>query len=167
MKSLLLIFITVLVSLSTHAAFTTSASATTYKPVPGVQRAVSITSVTVKDLQKYLGRKLTIKEKIQFLVTKKLIDITDPEDEELARKGRRNAYTGFGFGLAAILIFPLFAIPAILISNNALAYDKEKPGILGDARGFAIAGKIMGWIGVAILALALYVVMVLLTAWGN
>jgi hypothetical protein len=167
MKPLLLILFTFSISLSSFAAFTTSAPATTSKPVPGVQQSVSIASLTIKDLQKYLGRKLTIKEKVQFLLAKKLADITDPEDEELARKGRNKAYLGFGFGIAGIFLLPFFAIPALIISNGALAYDKEKPGILGDARGFAKAGQIMGWVGIAILILVFLWVLVLIAAWGG
>jgi hypothetical protein len=149
------------------AAFSSSVAASTSKPTPDKQQSVAITKLTVKELQAYLGRKLTLKEKVQFFLAKKLVGATDPEDEELAKKGRRNAYTGFGFGLAGILLFPLFAIPAIIISNNALAYDKEKPGILGDARGFAKAGQIMGWVGIGLLAIGLFVVLLFLAAWGG
>ena len=137
------------------------------KPTPDKQQSVALSKLTVKELQAFLGRKLSLKEKIQFFLARKLVTATNPEDEELAEKGRRNAYLGFGFGLAGILLFPLFAIPAIIISNNALAYHKEKPGILGDARGFAKAGQIMGWIGIGLLALGVLVVLLFLAAWGR
>jgi hypothetical protein len=147
------------------AAFNSGAAVSTSKPTPDKQQSLAITKLTVKELQDHLGRKLTLREKAQFYLAKKLLRATDPEDEELAKKGRSNAYTGFGFGLAGILLFPLFAIPAVIISNNALAYDKEKPGILGDARGFAKAGQIMGWVGIGLLAVGVFFVLLFLAAW--
>jgi hypothetical protein len=167
MKSLLLILAVTFFTVSTMGAFTLRKVHVEDYPVPAVQQADLLKEISVKKLQAYLGRKLTIKEKIQLFYAKKLVKASDPEDDELAQRGRSNAYTAFGFGLASIFLFPLFAIPALILSKKALAYDKEKPGILGDAKGFAKAGQIMGWVGLGILILAFVIIVAVLATWDN
>lgn len=165
MKSLLLIIFAFSISFSSLASFnsTSGGAGAVIEPTPSAyqKNSIAFSKLTVKELQVFLGRKLTLKEKVQVLLAKKLLTKLDPEVEELATKGRNKAYMGFGFALAAILLFPLFAIPGLIFSNNALAYDKEKPGILGDAKGFARAGQIMSWVSLALMVIAILLLLIL------
>lgn len=156
----------VLATLSSGASFTTTASPATETTIQTAHLS-AVANLTVKELQEHLGRKLTMKEKVQWYFAKKLIHkITNEEEEALAKKARTKAYMGFGFSLAGLLLFPLLAIPGIIFSGNALAFDKEHPGKLGDAKGFAKAGQIMGWISLALLVIVLILVILFLSAWG-
>jgi len=120
--------------------------------------------LTVTDLQKTLGRKLTIKEKISWwLYQKKLIHI-DPSEKEI-KNANSNAVLGFAFGILSIIgLSFLAAIPGLILSNKALIAEKADPGILkGGNYGLAQAGQILSWIGLAIFLFTLILVLALLS----
>lgn len=110
----------------------------------------SISALTVKDLQKSLGRKLSLKEKISWYLFKKQFKPEGPP-EVLIRRANSNAVFGFAFSLAGIILLPvffivspLFFIPAILLSLSALRAERVDPGILrGGNYGLAMAGKMV------------------------
>ncbi len=85
----------------------------------------SISELTVKDLRKALGRKLSLKEKISWHLFKKQFKADEPT-EDAKRKANTNAGLGFVFSL----VFPLFAFPGLIFTTKALAIEKEKPGTL-------------------------------------
>ena len=75
---------------------------------------------------------------------------------DLNRTANRHAVWGFIFGLASLVIFPLLGIPGLILSNDALNMEKVKPGTLTPRnRKLALAGKILSYIGLAILIIAI------------
>lgn len=86
------------------------------------------------------------------------------------RAVNRRAIWGFIFGLASITIFPLLAIPGVILSNDALREEKMHPRILTKTNKIlAYLGKIFSIIGIAIIIFAiLYVafLIAILSAWG-
>ena len=126
----------------------------------------SVSVLTVKDLQMSLGRKLSRKEKISWLILKKQFKQVGPP-EALIRKANTNAVLGFVFSLAGILIFPLFLIPGLLFSQSALRADAVDPEILTRTNyRLAKAGKIISYIGLGLLLLGIVIIIAILAAWG-
>ncbi len=126
----------------------------------------SFSDLTVRDLQKSLGRKFSLKEKISWHLLKKQFKPEEPP-EALVRKANNHAVLGFVFSLAGILIFPLFLIPGLLLSQKALDADKVDPEILTRTNyGLAKAGKIISYIGLGLLLLAIVIIIAILAAWG-
>ena len=167
MKLFLLALLTCAFSFSSSAAFITTTSIEAKTEIAPAPTVTSLTALSAKQLEQYLGRKLTLTEKVRWYFGKKALAKLQTEEEDRdIKKGRTNAFLGFGFGLAGLLLFPLFAIPAIIFSNNALKFDKEKPGVLTDARGFAQAGQIMGWVAIGLTIVAVLLVIAILSAWG-
>ena len=72
------------------------------------------------------------------------------------KSANRRAIWGFIFGCASILIFPLFCIPGLILSNDALWEERMHPGILTRRnKTFAYLGKIFSYVGIAIIVIAL------------
>ncbi len=167
MKLLLLFILAISISFVSSAAFTTTTSSaietqTVLEPALNMN---AVSSITIKDLQSYLGRKLTLKEKVQWLLAKKIINKVDQVgDEALAAKARNKAYVGFGLSLAGLLLVPFLGIAGLIISNQALALDKQTPGTLGDAKGYAQAGQIIGWVSIALIIVGLLLVLLFVAA---
>ena len=71
--------------------------------------------------------------------------------------------TGFAnapliLGIAQLLVGPLTAIPAVFCGHTALSSMKQNPGIPGHGR--ALAGTILGYLGLVILGLlVLYILL--------
>ena len=117
-------------------------------------------SLKVKDLERVAGRKLTIKEKISFLILKK-----KTRNQDAAPRSRGKTALIFGIAGAALLIIGFFApyailgslvasIVAIVLGSSAAKKDPN------DRK--AHSAKLLGWITLGIiivlmaLALALY-----------
>lgn len=114
---------------------------------------------TLRDFQKSLGRKLSFKEKVSWYLFKKQFKPEGPP-EVLIRKANTNAVLGFAFSLAGIIIFPLFLIPALILSLSALRAEQVDPGILRGANyGLAMAGKIISYIGIGLIVLTIAIVL--------
>lgn len=123
----------------------------------------SLSKLTLKDLQKTLGRKLTLEEKISWLLFKKRLVHIEPSDKEKQR-ANSNAIWGFVLGILGLVGFYfLAAIPGLILSSQALNAEKTDPGILnGGNRGLAKAGQIMSWIGIALTVLVVIYIAALL-----
>lgn len=122
----------------------------------------SISSLKLKDLEKLVGRKFTLKEKIAFFILKK--KLKNEED-----KGSKEGNTAFGFAIvgAAFLILGLFvpyiilgsliaAIVAVVMGSSAL---KKNP----DDRKAYLA-RLLGWITLGLFALLLILVAIALSS---
>jgi hypothetical protein len=119
----------------------------------------SIAALSVNELQQSLGRKLSLKEKVAFYLYKKHFKREEPTEKDI-KKANSKAVLAFVFSLAAVFIFPLFAIPALILSANALAAEKVNPGILTKSNhGLAKAAKIICYIQFALTLLLLIVVL--------
>jgi hypothetical protein len=123
------------------------------------QSEASIAALSVNELQQSLGRKLSLKEKVAFYLYKKHFKREEPTEKDI-KKANSKAVLAFVFSLAAVFIFPLFAIPALILSANALAAEKVNPGILTKSNhGLAKAAKIICYIQFALTLLLLIVVL--------
>jgi hypothetical protein len=72
------------------------------------------------------------------------------------RSVNRRAVWGFIFGLASVVIFPLLAIPGLILSNDALREERMHPRILTKTnKTLAYLGKIFSYIGIAIMIVAI------------
>jgi len=82
----------------------------------------------------------------------------------------RRAVWGFIFGLASVFIFPILAIPGLILSNDALREDRIHPRTLTKTnRTLAFLGKYLSYVGIAIIILAifyLWFLLSLLSGWG-
>jgi len=86
------------------------------------------------------------------------------------KSANRRAIWGFIFGCASIVLFPLFCIPGLILSNDAIWEERMRPGTLTRTnKTLAYLGKIFSYIGIAIIIVAiLYLafIVALLSAWG-
>ena len=93
-------------------------------------------STNKKNIEKYIGRKLTWKEKIGLSIYQKKSKHLTIADDELQKKANNHAGLGFTFsilGLALSFVYPLFLlleIPGYIYSQRALELEKKYPGIL-------------------------------------
>lgn len=117
-------------------------------------------TLKVKDIEKKLGRKLSIKEKIAFFIIKKSNAEKNPGKTALI----------FGIVGAALLLIGLFvpyvilgslaaAIVAVVIGSGA---KKQNPD---DKR--ARAATLLGWITLGAIALLVILAAIVIAAWGG
>lgn len=119
-----------------------------------------------KDVEKFLGRKMKLKEKIGFKILQHKLkkEINRNKGETGSEKGKLAMILGI-VGIACILIpyallasIPL-AILAIIFGNQA---KKQNPD-----DGKAKAGVILGWVTLGLATLAIILVVAFLSSWGN
>lgn len=145
--SVFIIFAFVALPSTLFSATLTSTSNTTINPSEDVFK--KLTSLKTKEVQKLIGRKLTFKEKVSFLVLKHA-----PKRKAQGSKG--STALGFGIAALALILLGLFvpyiillsvpaAILAIVLGNKA---KKQDPS---DKK--AQTGVILGWIAVGAIAL--------------
>lgn len=120
------------------------ATETTVEPVAQKEQVQSFKSIR-KSIEKKLGRKLKLSERIGLWYYTQF----PRYDKEYQRKTNNQALTGFILSVCSLVIFPLLAIPGLILSNSALRREKIDPGILeGGNRGLAKAGQILSIIGI-------------------
>lgn len=103
-----------------------------------------------KETEKLLGRKLKLSERIGLWASSHMPN--DPYDKTGDKKAENQAIIGFGFGIASIVLFSLFAIPGFILSSGALAKEKNNPGTLDSTnKVLARLGQIFSIVGFAIL----------------
>jgi hypothetical protein len=123
-----------------------------------------VLSLKVKGLEKLVGRKLALKEKIAFLILKK--KLKHQED-----KSNSEGKTALSFGIAAVafLILGLFvpyvilgalvaSIVAIVMGSSA---TKKNPN---DRK--AHSAKLLGWITLGLIALLILLIALVIAAWA-
>lgn len=125
----------------------------------------NIVTAKVKDVEKLLGRKMKLKEKISFKILQHKLkkESYRKNGETGSNKGKTAMILGI-VGIACLLIpyaliasIPL-AILAIIFGNQA---KKQNPN-----DGQAKAGVILGWVTLGLVALAIIVVAAILATWG-
>ena len=73
-----------------------------------------------------------------------------------------NAIASLVLGIAGLVIFPLVpSILAIVLGRSAKRDIRERPGLGGE--GLATAGIVLGWVGVALVALAVVLIVMLVS----
>ena len=120
-----------------------------------------IAKMKINDLQKLAGRKLTLKEKISFLILKH--KLKQPANEK--NKGQ----TALIFGIAGLglLIVGLF-VPYVILGSLVLAILAIVFGSVAKKQdpsdNNAHAGKLLGWITLGLIALLTILVIVLIAS---
>lgn len=117
----------------------------------------------VKDFQKMVGRKLTLKEKVSFLIVKNKI-------KNRAKTSEDPGQSAFVMGLVALglLVIGLFvpyvilgslvaAVLAIVMGSMAMKKD-------GDSRK-AKGGKLLGWITLSLIAFLFILAAIVISSW--
>ena len=127
----------------------------------------NISTMKVKDFQKVIGRKMTLKEKISFLILKQKLKPKHKKAGDSPSKGQ-TAFV-FGIGSIVLLILGLF-IPYVIIGALVAAIVAIVSGSMAkkadpDDRK-AHAGKLMGWITLGLIALLLILVAAIISSWS-
>ncbi len=121
-----------------------------------------LTSLKIKDVQKFIGRKLTFKEKISFLILKH----TSGKEVQNKKGNTALIFALVGVGLFIIGLFVPFvilgsiagAIVAIILGSNAKKQDPSD--------NKARAAVILGWITLGATALLLILAAIVVATWG-
>ncbi len=120
----------------------------------------------VKDVEKLLGRKMKLKEKIGFKILQHKLrkDSSHKKGEPGSDKGKTAMILGI-IGAACLLI-PFLAIASIPLAILAIVFGnqakKENPN---DSK--AKTGVILGWITIGLVVLALILVVAILATWSG
>ena len=132
---------------------------------PVIPEAVvkKLASMKIKDIQKLAGRKLTLKEKILFLLLKH-----KAKRDDAKRSGGSTALTlgAIAIGLFIVGLFVPYvilgslvaAILAVVLGSTAMKKDRS------DRK--AHAGKLMGWITLGLIGLVLILAAIVVSSWG-
>jgi len=141
-----------------HAAVMPPATATNHPP----EAYQKIISLKIKDVQKLIGRTLTLKEKISFLILKHTLK---------KRVESKQGQTALGFGIAAVvmLILGLF-IPYVIIGALIAAILAVVLGSVAKRQDpsdrKAYAATLLGWITLGGIALLILLAIAILASWG-
>jgi Domain of unknown function (DUF4190) len=83
--------------------------------------------------------------------------------EQTAQRTSGFAIASLVLGIAGFFVLPLIlSILAVVFGNKAREEIRANPGVGGD--GLATAGLVLGWIGIAMAALGLLVLLLVLAA---
>jgi hypothetical protein len=124
-----------------------------------------ITSLKVKEIQKLIGRKLTLKERVAFFILKQKLRHT-------AKESTNEGDIPFIFGIAAVsllvlsLFFPFLLLASLIASIIAIitgsVAKKRDP-----ANQKAKTGKMLGLISLAIIAVLFIILLVVFASLGT
>jgi hypothetical protein len=122
-----------------------------------------IASLNIKDVQKLIGRKLTLKEKVSFLILKHTLKKTAKE----SKQGK--TALGFGIAGAVMLVLGLF-IPYVIIGALIAAILAVVLGSVAKKQDpsdkKAYAATLLGWITLGAIALIIILAIAIVSTWG-
>ncbi len=131
-------------------------------PVEAIYKKIA--SMKMKDFRKLAGRKLTLKEKVSFIILKHKL-------KQQAKDSEKQGQTAFTFGLIAVglLILGLF-VPYVILGSLVAAILAIVTGSMakkrdGDNRK-AKAGQLLGWITLGLIAFLFILAAVVLASWS-
>jgi len=161
-----LIIIRSIILLSLFSIVTPVSSATTSSSsteiIPGGPKYKNIATLKIKDIQKIVGRKLTLKEKIGFTILKHKVKRQSKNNQ---KKGQTALIFGIvGLGLFLIGLFVPFVILGSLVAA-IVAIVIGSSGAKEDSNSKARAGKLLGWITLALIGLLFIVAAIVLASW--
>jgi flagellar biosynthesis protein FlhB len=132
-------------------------------PVEGMYKKID--SQKVKDIQKLIGRKLTLKERIAFFILKQKL-------RHIPKETTNEGEIALIFGIAAVsllvlsLFFPFLMIASLIASIIAIitgsVTKKREPG-----NQKAKTGKMLGLITLAIIAILFIILLVVFASLGT
>jgi hypothetical protein len=152
------------IALPVSSAVSSSSSSPTIKIVPEWNKYKRIANLKIKDLQKIVGRKLTIKEKIGFVILKHKIK------RQLKSSGR-NGEAAFILGITGLALFAIgLFVPVLLVGSLIAAVVAVVSGSVAQKQDpsnrKAHAGKLLGWITLGLLALLLILAAIIVSSWA-
>ena len=131
------------------------------KTVPDGHLYKKIATLKIKDIQKLAGRKLTLKEKIGFIILKHKI-------KHQSKKTQQQGETAFILGITALGLFIIgLFVPVLLLGALIAAIIAVVTGSVAKdpSNKKARAGKLLGWITLGLLALLLILAAIVLASW--
>jgi hypothetical protein len=132
---------------------------------PNEELYSKISSLKIKDVQRSIGRKLTLKEKIGFLIVKHQLKHRSPEAKMPGNTAFTVALTGLG-----LLILGLF-VPYVILGSIVAAILAIALGSSAYKRDHsdkkAHAAKIIGWLTLGITALLLIIAAIIIATWTS
>ncbi len=151
------------IALPVSSATSSSPSSSAIKTVPDRDKYKKIANLKIKDLQKIVGRKLTIKEKIGFLILKHKI-------KRQLKNSERKGEVALIFGIAGLGLFIIgLFVPVLLIGSLIAAVVAVVSGSVAKKQDpsnrKAHAGKLLGWITLGLLALLLILAAIVVSSW--
>ncbi|MEP7372550.1 MAG: hypothetical protein ABI675_04125 [Chitinophagaceae bacterium] len=138
---------------------TTSSSSTTV--IPDGYLFKKMATLKIKDIQKIAGRKLTLKEKIGFIILKHKI-------KHQSKKNQKQGDAAFILGIAGLGLFIIgLFVPVLLLGSLVAAIAAVVTGSVAKdpSNKKAHAGKLLGWITLGLLALLLILAAIVVAAW--
>lgn len=133
-----------------------------YSIQPEKSSAKDIRSSKIKDIQKLLGRKLTLKEKIAYIILKKKLRHYRDKVEE--------GQTAFNIGIVglALLIIGLF-VPYVILGSLVAAIIAIVMGSIAKKKSSsdskAKAAMLLGWITLGLIAFLFLLVAIVIASW--
>ncbi|MGZ8508828.1 MAG: hypothetical protein ACXWV8_14500 [Chitinophagaceae bacterium] len=151
------------IALPVSSATSFSPSSSVIKIVPEWNKYKNIANLKIKDLQKIIGRKLTVKEKIGFIILKHKI-------KRQLKNSEKQGQTAFIMGIAGLALFAIgLFVPVLLVGSLIAAIVAVVSGSVAQKQDpsnrKAHAGKLLGWITLGLLALLLILAAIVLSAW--
>lgn len=168
MRKLIIIVVALFIFSKTESApvSTTIINSSYALPIEPVKPSFNISTAKVKDVEKLLGRKLKLKEKLAFKVYQWKLkkEQKQPKADTGSDKGKTSMILGIvGIGLLLLPYLALAAIPcailAIIFGNQARKINRND--------GKAKAGIILGWVTLGLIVLAIIIVAAILASWGG
>jgi hypothetical protein len=124
-----------------------------------------ITTMKVKDVQKIIGRKLTLKEKIGFWLLKKKLKKQAGDGSKLGETSYILGFVALGL-LIAGLFLPFVILGSIVAAVLAIVFGsmagKRDPA---DRKGYA--GRLMGWITLGLIVALLLILVAIFSSIFN
>lgn len=126
----------------------------------------NITTAKIKEVEKFLGRKMKLKEKIGFKILQHKLkkQSTHKNGEKDSDKGK----TAMIFGIIAIscLVVPFLGFASIPLAILAIVFGNQaKKANPNDSK--AKTGVILGWVTLGLVLLALVLVVAILATWSG
>lgn len=121
-----------------------------------------IATLKIKDIQKLAGRKLTLKEKIGFVILKHKI-------KRQSKSSQKQGETALIFGIAGLGLFVIgLFVPILLLGSLIAAIVAVVTGSVAKdpSNRKARAAKLLGWITLGLLALLLLLAAIVLASWA-
>ncbi len=143
-----------------------SFSTTTSPVLKNPPELLNISTLKIKEVEKLLGRKMKLKEKIAF----KLFQwkLKNESNRKKGDSGVDKGKTAMILGIVGIglLLIPYVAIAALPCAILAIIFgNKARKENQNDGR--AKAGIILGWVTIGLIVLAIALLFIILASWGG
>lgn len=125
----------------------------------------NISSLKIKQLQKIAGRKLTLKEKIGFLLLKHKLKHQDKNEKMPGNTAFALALIGLGL-LVAGLFIPYIILGSVVASILAIALGSSAYK-QNHADKKAHTAKIIGWLTLGVIVLLTLIAVIIIATWTS